>query len=733
MSDPTSQLPDDSSELEVALEAFSSAWDESSTPPPISEYTDTVSPELRGPLLVELVKLDLERRWECGLRRLIEDYLEDHPELRSHLSPELIIEEHHIRLRAGDSIRTEEYHDRFPEHAASVMNLLQLSPQQQPTVIVDAAAPEMLDLQPGESVGDFDLLVRLGRGAFATVFLARQRSMQRLLAVKISSDRGSEPQTLAQLDHENIIRVYDQLVVPDRQLRLMYMQYAAGGTLASIIERMSPLAPPDRHGAAFLQALDTELDQRGESPPADSGTRRKLRALSWDQLVCWIGAQLARALDYAHRQGVLHRDLKPANVLLTSEGVPKLADFNISYSSQLAGTSAAADLGGSLAYMSPEHLEACDPRHARAADELDGRCDLFSLGVLLWELRCGERPFPDDVAMGAGHSRFEAMARRRYERGPDFGTWSEHPSEEVLGLSQVLSCCLHGDRALRYTSGNQLARELDLCRQPEAKRLTQGPTTGWLSLVPRYPLLSILLVTVVPNLVAGVFNLLYNRSELLRHVPTAEPTFMRVQSIINMIVYPLGIVLGVYFGRVVTQSVKQRAGRTLTADELFTRRQKCLQLGSYAVAISVGLWLVAGIAFPITLHLLLGGVPAVVYVHFVLSLAISGLIAAAYPFIAVSSLAVRCFYPTLIRWDSIRHDDIEHLRKLARQVWFYLVLGASMPMFAVAILIGSGSSQQFQLLSLAIGGALCFVWAAFQSRSLQSDLALWIKVLSHEE
>ncbi len=733
MTDPTSQLSDDSSELETALEAFSSAWDENATPPDLGEYTDSVAPGLRGELLGELVKLDLERRWQCGLRRLIEDYFSEFPQLRQLLSPELILEEHHIRLRAGDSIRTDEYHTRFPEHASAIENLWRLNPQQHPTVIVDASGPEMLDLQPGESIGDFDLLLRLGQGAFATVFLARQRSMQRLLAVKISSDRGSEPQTLAQLDHENIIRVYDQLVVPERQLRLMYMQYASGGTLAAVMERMTSLAPQARSGAEFLKALDAGLDLRGESAPADSSTRRKLRTLTWDRLVCWIGSQLARALDYAHRRGVLHRDLKPANVLLTNEGIPKLADFNISYSSQLSGTSAAADLGGSLAYMSPEHLEACDPRHSRAADELDGRCDLFSLGVLLWELRCGERPFPDDIAVGSGLSRIEAMARRRYEHGPDFGTWVTHPDNEVLGLSQVLSRCLLGDRTQRYANGHQLARELELCQQPEAKRLTQGPTTGWLSLVPRYPLLSILLVTVGPNLVAGVFNLLYNRNELLQRVPSAEPTFMKVQSIINMIVYPLGIVLGIYFGNVVTMSVKQRAGETLTGEELFARRQRCLQLGNYAVAISVGLWLVAGIAFPITLHLLLGGVPAVVYSHFVASLAISGLIAAAYPFLAVSSLAVRCFYPSLMRWDSIRPEDIEQLRKLSRQVWFYLVLGASMPMFAVAILVSSGSTQQFQLLSLAIGGALCFVWAAFQSRSLQTDLALWIKVLSNEE
>ncbi len=733
MTDPTSQLSDDSSDLEAALEAFSSAWDESDTPPEIGEYTDSVAPELRGELLVELVKLDLERRWQGGLRRLIEDYLQDYPQLRDHLSPELILEEHHIRLRAGDSILTNEYHHRFPEHASSLENLWRLNPLHQPTVIVDAAAPEMLDLQPGDSIGDFDLLLRLGQGAFATVFLARQRSMQRLLAVKISSDRGSEPQTLAQLDHENIIRVYDQLVVPDRQLRLMYMQYASGGTLAAVVERLSSLAPQDRSGAAFLKALDAGLDQRGESAPADSSTRRKIRQMSWDHLVCWIGAQLARALDYAHRQGVLHRDLKPANVLLTSEGIPKLADFNISFSSQLTGTSAAADLGGSLAYMSPEHLEACDPRHSRAADELDGRCDLFSLGVLLWELRCGERPFPDDVAVGSGHSRLEVMARRRYAQGPDFGTWTTYPSEEVLGLSQVLSDCLHGDRTKRYSSGHQLARELDLCQQPEAKRLTQGPTSGWRSVIPMYPLCSIVLVTVVPNVVAGVFNFLYNRNELRVHVPTADATFMKVQTIINAIVYPLGIVLGFYFVNVVTKSVKQREEQTLTSDELYARRQMSLQLGNYAVVICVGLWLVAGIAYPIALHLLLGGVPAVVYSHFVASLAISGLIAASYPFLAVSSLAVRCFYPSLMRWDSIRSDDIENLRKLSRHVWFYLFLAASMPMFAVAILIGSESTQRFMLLSLAFGGAISFAWAAYQSRSLQSDLALWIKVLSDEE
>ena len=83
------------------------------------------------------------------------------------------------------------------------------------TVSLGEKAPQV---EVGEKLDDFDLLARLGKGAFATVFLARQRSMQRLVALKVSSDRGAEPQTLAQLDHANIVRVYDQRQIPDRKL-----------------------------------------------------------------------------------------------------------------------------------------------------------------------------------------------------------------------------------------------------------------------------------------------------------------------------------------------------------------------------------------------------------------------------------------------------------------------------------------------------------------------------------
>ena len=92
---------------------------------------------------------------------------------------------------------------------------------------------------------------------------------------------------------------------------------------------------------------------------------------------------------------MLHRDIKPANVLVAADGTPKLADFNISFSSKVVGATAAAYFGGSLAYMSPEQIEACNPVSGRTADDLDSRSDIYSLGVMLWELLTGNRPFED--------------------------------------------------------------------------------------------------------------------------------------------------------------------------------------------------------------------------------------------------------------------------------------------------------------------------------------------------
>ena len=137
------------------------------------------------------------------------------------------------------------------------------------------------------------------------------------------------------------------------------------------------------------------------------------RQFNWPTTVCWLGARLAAALDYAHRHGVLHRDVKPANVLLDADGCPKLADFNVSFSSKLDGATPAAYFGGSLAYMSPEQLEASNPDHDRQPDELDGRSDVYSLAVMLWELLAGTRPFGEERVAANMIETLTQLAERR--------------------------------------------------------------------------------------------------------------------------------------------------------------------------------------------------------------------------------------------------------------------------------------------------------------------------------
>lgn len=153
--------------------------------------------------------------------------------------------------------------------------------------------------------------------------------------------------------------------------------------------------------------------------PAALRDREFLAGCDFVEAVCWLGARLAEALAYAHSLGVLHRDIKPANVLLNQYGRPMLADFNIATVASGAGGKEGS-LGGTLAYMAPEHLDAFMLRDAAAGDAVKEPADIYSLGLVLFELLCGCRPFVcHDVPTGGTSATLRwrmsvVWGRRRY-------------------------------------------------------------------------------------------------------------------------------------------------------------------------------------------------------------------------------------------------------------------------------------------------------------------------------
>ena len=142
-------------------------------------------------------------------------------------------------------------------------------------------------IAPGDHLGDFYLMSTLGTGAFGSVFLARQESMQRMVALKISGDKGTEGQTLAQLDHPNIVRVYDQTRLPEQNLRLLYMQFAAGGTLQAVVRASQSQAK--KTGAIVKQCVAQSLNQTGVLSPEDVPLKAGLADKSWAEVTCQLG------------------------------------------------------------------------------------------------------------------------------------------------------------------------------------------------------------------------------------------------------------------------------------------------------------------------------------------------------------------------------------------------------------------------------------------------------------
>jgi tetratricopeptide (TPR) repeat protein/tRNA A-37 threonylcarbamoyl transferase component Bud32 len=374
--------------------------------------------------LLTLVLRHQSRAWGRGVRATVEDYLAQEPALREDEAAVLDLIYHEIVLREkrGESPQLEEYLRRFPALAPELILQFEVDGALEPTTLGAAAGSVTWRFDgsrpppavPGlPAIPGYQVLGELGRGGMGVVYKARQIRLNRIVALKmiLAGDHAgpeasarflAEAELIARLHHPHIVQIY---AFGDCDGRHYFaMEYVAGGTLA---DRLDGNPRPGRESARLIETL-------------------------------------ARAIDEAHRLGIVHRDLKPANILLSTDGVPKIADFGLAkWLDAQSGLTQTHSIVGTPNYMAPEQA-------GPGRNPIGPAADVYSLGAILYELLTGRPPFQAATVL-------ETLDRVR----------SEEPVAPTrlrpkLPKDLVTIClkCLAKEPARRYGSAAELAEDL---------------------------------------------------------------------------------------------------------------------------------------------------------------------------------------------------------------------------------------------------------------------------------
>jgi len=394
----------------------------------------------------------VKERWRRGARPNMTSVLASHPGLKNHRTIvfELAYEEYCMRLQKGEALDADEFSRRFNslswslQYFIAVRNHLENEPDYvefQSSV----AWPE-----PGSHFLGFDLISEIGRGTMGRVFLASERALgTRRVALKVAPQNGHEAELLGRMRHANIVLIHSIQEDAATGLTAFCMPYLGRATLAAVLDGVHAGHRPPVRARAILDAV--RAANQGADPPESPPPDLVFRGGSYVEGVIHLGAQLAEALAHAHANGIFHRDLKPSNILMSPEGRPLLLDFNLSVDDRHLSWK----IGGTLPYMAPEELSSVCGLPARSP-RYDPRSDLFSLGVILYELLAGRHPFGDipyDRPM-----EMAAWLRQRQAAGPC--PLRDHNPQVDKRLSRLIDRCLAYDPELRPAKADVLAAAL---------------------------------------------------------------------------------------------------------------------------------------------------------------------------------------------------------------------------------------------------------------------------------
>ncbi|MEM0926644.1 MAG: serine/threonine-protein kinase, partial [Planctomycetota bacterium] len=424
--------------LEAQLMEFDSSWQPEALDEFVARIDSSEDPQFGAVLLAELVRIDLQRSWQSGCGRSLEDYLEKYASLgdRETVPTDLIVAEFEARQVSEAGAEIASYEVRFPKQFSGFRRAVQDRVDSQPGTDsqpgANATPQASIDTSRLDEVRDtksipktvesgglppefgrYRIVKELGAGAMGMVYLAVDTQLDRKVALKTPSFVGHDHEELvarfyrearsaAKLQHRNICQIYDVGEIDGRHF--ISMAFVKGHCLSKFI-RPDKL-PPQRTTAILVQ-------------------------------------RLAIAMAEAHRHKVIHRDLKPANIMIDRSKQPIVMDFGLARELDAESQFTRSGLAvGTPAYMSPEQIRG-------ELEDVGVHADIYALGVILYELLTGRLPFRGTIA--------KVVYKIVHEQPVP-------PSELRAGIdSQLESICtqmMAKDRVDRYQSMDEVASAL---------------------------------------------------------------------------------------------------------------------------------------------------------------------------------------------------------------------------------------------------------------------------------